>query len=270
MKVLTLSDLHNEIYRTKKLPVPDIEMDPEVELLIFAGDIDTGVNGIRWAIEQSNRLGVPAVYVPGNHEFYGKNYHSTLRKMEEETEDSNVTLLSDKAVVINGVQVIGTTLWTDFELHSRDNREYSMREAGRIMNDYARIRMDVRGTYSRLKPLDTARLHSKAMKFMESVLDEEFDGQRLVVTHHAPSIESIEAHEKEALISAAYASDLSSTMRLYDIDLWVHGHTHHKVSYDAEGTWVYSNPRGYLGQDLPYSEEPITVPNKKQDNALKP
>ncbi len=55
MKVQILSDLHNEFHRARNVPVPDIE-DAGADLIILAGDIDVGLEGVRWAIEQSERL----------------------------------------------------------------------------------------------------------------------------------------------------------------------------------------------------------------------
>ena len=270
MNVLTVSDLHNEFYRHKKQPIPDINVDAPIDLVIFAGDIDTGTKGMAWAIEQAKKLNVPAVYIPGNHEFYGKNYHSTVRKMDELSQGSPVTLLVDKAIVINGVQLIGAILWTDFELLSRDTRESAMREAGELMSDYSKIRMDVRGTYAKLKPLDTLRMHTQSMQFIEATLEKEFEGTRIIATHHAPSVHSIEEDDRENMISTAYASELSSTMRLYDIDLWVHGHTHVKVDYELEGTRVFSNPKGYPGQLKDYQEEVVSVLSVETEKSLTP
>ena len=66
MKAHLLTDIHNEhrdaLYRAKDL---------DFDILILAGDIDSGLGGITWAAEESQRLGVPAIYVAGNHEFYG-------------------------------------------------------------------------------------------------------------------------------------------------------------------------------------------------------
>ena len=65
MKAHLLTDIHNE-YRDASYRVVDLDFD----ILIPAGDIDSDLAGITWAAEESQRLGVPAIYVPGNHEFY--------------------------------------------------------------------------------------------------------------------------------------------------------------------------------------------------------
>jgi len=267
MNILKVSDLHNEFYRAKNVPTPDLSPPGDIDLLVFAGDIDKGVRGMEFAISQSLKFGVPAVYIPGNHEFYGANYYSTLRKMEALTKNSAVTLLSDKVTVINGVQFIGATLWTDYDVFSRQNRKLIMMGARSIMTDYAKIRLDVKGRYSKLTPADTVRLHAQSISFIESTLEKDFNGPRVVVTHHAPSMHSLAPSEREDDISAAYASDLSLTMKQYEIDMWMHGHTHRKVDYNLEGVRVYANPRGYPGELAAYKEEVIVLNRNLKKNA---
>ncbi len=66
MKIQYLSDLHLEFDRTCKSAalnkfgdVPDCGAD----VLVLAGDIDTKLRGVDWAIRQSDHLGIPVVYV---------------------------------------------------------------------------------------------------------------------------------------------------------------------------------------------------------------
>lgn len=66
MKAHLLTDIHNE-HRDALYRVKDLDFD----ILILAGDIDSGLGGITWAAEEPQRLGVPAIYVAVNHEFYG-------------------------------------------------------------------------------------------------------------------------------------------------------------------------------------------------------
>ena len=51
-------------------------------------------------------------------------------------------------------------------------------------------------------------------------------------------------HGKSPL-NASFASDLSGILKRYDIDLWVHGHTHWTFDYEVYGTRVVCNPYGY-------------------------
>ncbi len=46
-------------------------------------------------------------------------------------------------------------------------------------------------------------------------------------------------------------SDLEDLIRRFDVDLWLHGHTHHNVDYRVGDTRVVSNQRGYPDQPVP-------------------
>ena len=75
-----------------------------------------------------------------------------------------------------------------------------------------------------------------------------FAGPTVVVTHHAPSIRSIDPLFQGDPVSAAYASNLESLMGRERVVLWVHGHTHRSTHYEVKGTQVVSNQRGYPEQ----------------------
>jgi Icc-related predicted phosphoesterase len=67
MKLHLLSDLHNEFLRSKS--VPSIAAT-DADLIVLAGDIDTGLQGLAWAVSEAQRLGKPLIYVSVNHEYY--------------------------------------------------------------------------------------------------------------------------------------------------------------------------------------------------------
>ena len=83
MKIQILSDLHNEFLRNgKKNPTRKwsaVIPETDADIIILAGDIDTGTKGAEWAILESERLGKPILYVLGNYEFYGHDDLALLR-----------------------------------------------------------------------------------------------------------------------------------------------------------------------------------------------
>ena len=58
-------------------------------------------------------------------------------------------------------------------------------------------------------------------------------------------------------VNACFASDLSDVLEKYDIDLWIHGHTHWTFDYTIFDTRVVCNPYGY------YPSREINDFNKK-------
>ena len=94
MKLQILSDLHREGYN---FDIPDIESD----LVVLAGDIDKGTDGVRWAIDESERLNKPIIYIFGNHEFYNGYYENIIKEaLELAKASTKVEVLHNKSFIL--------------------------------------------------------------------------------------------------------------------------------------------------------------------------
>lgn len=76
-------------------------------------------------------------------------------------------------------------------------------------------------------------------------LQKPFAGQTVVVTHHAPLIESFDPRFHGHVTNAAFASDLSDLIARRRPPVWIHGHIHSARDYMADKTRVIYNPLGY-------------------------
>ena len=130
MKLHILSDVHVEFG-----PYDAPETDADV--VVLAGDIHVGRNGFDWAREQFPNK--PVLYVLGNHEYYGKALPKFADKLRELAEGTNVHILEQDSLTLDGVTFLGCTLWTDFELFG--DPRIAGYEAAQKMTDYKRIRV---------------------------------------------------------------------------------------------------------------------------------
>ena len=74
-------------------------------------------------------------------------------------------------------------------------------------------------------------------------------GDVIVLTHHAPSYQSIISKYKSSPLNGGFASDLEYLMfRFSSIKLWAHGHTHGENDYMIEDCRIVSHPKGYWGE----------------------
>ena len=195
--------------------------------------------GLAWLLEHVPDR--PVIYIPGNHEFYGADIDRTIEKARLAAEGSNIHVLSDEAVVIDGVRFLCGTLWTDFTLLG--NPQIAMAAAASLMNDYKHIRCN---QYSRrLTPAASLARHHRTRSFLERELDAGFEGPTVVVTHHAPHPGGIVEAYRHDLISAAYASDLTDLISRTAPDLWIYGHTHRCEDAYLGQTRMISNAKGY-------------------------
>lgn len=240
MRLLILSDLHHEQWG-EHAPV----IDPAIsrpDVVILAGDINTGDKAVRWAA--ANFREAQVVYVHGNHEGYGHHLDKVQRDIQAQcVAAGSVHFLNCNELIIDRVRFLGATLWTDFRLFGDDTRAAAMREAEAVMNDYKRIRLANQG-YRKLRAADTAQFHTLQRSWIERKLAEPFDGKTVVVTHMAPSRRSVTGRYSEDLVSAAYASRLDTLAE--GADFWIHGHMHDSVDYTLGKCRVLSNPCGYM------------------------
>jgi predicted phosphodiesterase len=236
MKLNILSDLHLGL---GALAPPDNDAD----LVILAGDLARPKEALAWALS----LGKRALYVPGNHEFYGNSIAGTVDELRRLSAGTPVRVLDDDEVVQDGVRFLGSTLWTDFMLlGGGPQREAAMQAGQRYMRDFSRIRYKD-ATFS---PEDSAALFDEHSRWLAAKLAQPFDGPTVVITHHAPSTRSIHPRFAGSLLNACFISDLERLMDGTRACLWVHGHTHDSFDYTINGTRVLCNPRGYVMQGV--------------------
>jgi len=249
MRIWLFSDFHLEF---GKIPEKEITAHgiPEADLCIVPGDMHKGRYAME-ALAQHVAPHMPVVYVPGNHDYYNRSMRAERAEMVEPwLREAGVHLLDPGVAVFGHVRVIGATLWTDYALLGEDMRDRAMREAVDTLNDHNQIEVGERqedGTRVWM-PWHALARHREELAFIAERLSEPFDGETVVVTHHAPHPGSIHpryAHEDFALMNASFASDLEPFILEHRPDMWVHGHIHDSVRYRVGDTEIIANPRGY-------------------------
>lgn len=255
VKLLVLSDLHLEAGKPVVLP-PASSFD----VAVLAGDITTpGREAVAWAHQSFGILARPSVLVAGNHEFYGApDLETELAAMAQLAHGSQVHLLNRRSVVIDGVRFVGCTLWTDFQLpvavgaQRETDVQLALRTANTMMADYQLIQLlapAVRASRYRevarlLRAEDTLAMHWIDRDWLRRELQKPFAGPTVVITHHAPSAESVASHYEGDRLTPAFVSDLPD--EFFDVPCaWIHGHTHSSANYVRGRCLVFSNPRGY-------------------------
>jgi predicted phosphodiesterase len=240
MKLWILSDLHIDVNRRFPFELP--EPHPAHDVLIVAGDICQGLaEGVSFIVSQ-NLNAKPVIYIGGNHEFYGYDRHAELANgRAEAARYPNVHLLERDSVLIGGVEFLGCTLWTDYEYAGQREQARAMHWAARRMSDH-RLILDGKSAWSPERALDE---HKRSRAWLSDHLAQSAPRPRVVITHHAPSRQSVRERYRTDLLTAAFASDLDDLVA--KATLWVHGHLHASADYHVGACRVLANPRGYVG-----------------------
>jgi len=228
------------------------EMKGKTDLFVLAGDIDLDHRGFEYARQVAAYLGVPIVYIMGNHEGYGgcdlDLMLPELRAMAAAS-SGEVTFLENESATFNlageRLHVLGCTLWTDYMLLG--DSESAMRSASHGINDHRCIRLRDRF----LSPLAAKGLHEASRNWLEGEMARirEREGERakiLIVTHHAPHPHGTAKQHRGGRLSPAFASDMTVEIETWHPVAWIFGHTHYSCQLEIGGVPVVSAQRGYL------------------------
>lgn len=235
MKIQLYSDLHIESMGYYSLPQLDSE------LIILAGDIDVGMHGIEWAQELTVLHKKPVIYLAGNHEYYRGDYSQLTQSFRDYAAQYDKLIYLEKdEVIIEGVRILGTTLWTNyFHEYGVIERDRNMAVLNEALNDHILITIDGEAFTTR----KAYEENQKAEKWLRQKLDEPFEGKTLVITHHSPSLKC--SHRDFGLnqFSSGFVSNLDDLVK--KADLWFYGHTHCNEDLMIGKCRIVSNQKGY-------------------------
>lgn len=261
--IRVFSDIHLDFFVSKKFKFEDLWMPEPMEhdsdtILILAGDIwhakkPFSYFGHSWIKEVSKKFKY-VLCTLGNHDLWNGNYPNTYKDFKEKIKEQgleNVFLLQNDTILIGDMKFVGGTLWTDFM--GGDNR--CLYEASNIMMDYKYIKYGQ--DFNKLKPVHLFRSFIDTKKYIfENAIKDYPEQEVWVLTHHSPSYQSLEDSQKMDHLkyeNALYHSNLDEEIKVSEISVWVHGHSHHAQSYKIGNSEVLSNPKGYPSEETEYN-----------------
>lgn len=235
MRIQVMSDLHTEYAEFKYT-----EPAGGIDALVLAGDIGIGTRGLDWITREVPEK-IPVVYVLGNHEFWGQEYHSFIEEMRRLCRASGreIFSLEREAVTIGGVTFLGATMWTDFELLGTP--EESMNYAAEEFTDFNVIEFDK----AQFTPRHAQFLHRETVEWLTREFQTISEERRVVVTHHPPVTEALDGTIPFNSLTPCFASQRPDLVSHSRATLWICGHTHVFTDHRIGDTRVVSNPAGY-------------------------
>ncbi len=255
MKLQLLSDLHLE---TEAF---DPEPAPGAEALVLAGDIDSS-----WAaLDRFRGWPVPVLFVPGNHEYDGREITEAEPALRERVEALGFTWLEKRAAVLAGadgrrVRFLGSVRWSDFEVFGAAGRERALRAA----EYFQRVMKATRGG----APFDAAAVREEALAcraWLAQALAEPAAGRwdtTVAITHFAPSLKSADPRYGRQPGTASFCN--ADDDLLPQAGLWLHGHLHCRHDYrvrhaDGRSTRVVCQARGLAAKGEDRGHDPLRL-----------
>ena len=246
MKIQIISDLHQEF------GITELSFD-NADVVVIPGDVNLGIKGFHWI--QSRIKDKPVIYVLGNHEYYKSSYPKVLNKLKILAKNTNIHVLEDSFIDIDDIRFHGCTLWTDFSIFG-DPMEYGI-ICQSVMNDYKMIKHDP--SYSKMRTIDTYKIHQISRKWLDESLRDSKKSKNIVITHHAPSLQSVSEQYKNDPVTAAYASNMEDFIFKHQPNFWIHGHIHTPIRYQLGKTEIICNPHGYIDESYNGYEKELII-----------
>ena len=183
------------------------------------------------------------LFLMGNHEYYDGALNQAIQILRETLTQNgwnNFVVLENDTIEFENVTLFGCTLWTS----CRHRNPIAMNAVQGALADYRKIGfINENGEHIRITTDFTVELHDVSMRALKEFLATPTQKQRVVVTHYAPHIESIEPCYRKHPATDGFYEELFDLIDGSDINVWVHGHTHYGVDYMIGQTRVISNPR---------------------------
>lgn len=238
MKIRYLSDLHLEFRAYLPNDLPPIGED----LVVLAGDIGANTRGIEWAIEAIPDR--PVIYVLGNHEFYGEDFDELIELARKAAAGTQVHVIEQEEVRIQGLRILGCTLWTDFLCMGEEKRAKAESECWLMMSDFDLIR---RSDGNVLTPSGARQRCLQSRDWIDQQLSMDPITPTLVVTHHGPTLANVHPGFRDEVTTGGFLNAFDDLIRA-PVRAWIHGHHHWCGQQVVNGIPVLSNQRGYRNE----------------------
>lgn len=157
----------------------------------------------------------------------------------------SIRIMSNSEESLEGIIILGTTLYTDFALYGEEHIEEAMQYAKKYMNDFKVIKVVGHREYSKnadgewdkvyrkkskskirlFSPNDHAYFFNYSFNYLKQKVMEYKNKPIIIVTHHAPSPYSISPEYAGSMLNPAFVSNLNQfIIDNPNIRLWAHGH----------------------------------------------
>jgi hypothetical protein len=232
MKLAIFSDLHLDHSNIMSM---ELDIPEDVDGIINAGDTHP-YKDIRIWFRDTIMKDYPKAYyweVPGNHDSYKGGW------------DVNNNYWEDTFVAQTGkiMTVAGATLWTKLD-KPLDWFDYK--------NNLIDCKFMKGWSEEEYK-----KAHEEHKNFL---FDEELSAD-IIITHHAPSYQSVHPRYGKDPINRFFVNDLDAEILAmkHPPKLWIFGHVHDKFDYMIGSTRVVCNPRGYPGEGNFKNYKPVII-----------
>ena len=229
-------------------------------IAIIAGDISKDRATLLATLTEIASKYRQVFYIDGNaeHRHYLIDVQDSIKELEEELSPiENLVYLNNKVVISNGIAILGTNGWWDYEF---DN-DCDMEQSFNYVTDTYQISRDAAYQLLSLAYQDAAYL-SRSIEKMQKHRDV---SRIIVVTHTLPRSNLI---QHDPTLQGNYKMNLmgnAGMQAVLDADTekkithWLFGHYHGRIDQAIDGIRYLNNPKGRSSDVLHDPYHPLRI-----------
>ncbi|MEO8147860.1 MAG: metallophosphoesterase [Bacteroidia bacterium] len=236
MKIQYCSDLHLEFKENKNF-LKEHPIKAIGEILLLAGDIlpfafhNQPCEFLDFVADNFERV----YWIPGNHEYYAFDMADVKNPLQQKIRE-NVLLINNQTIIYKNAELVFSTLWS----HIRPQNEMVIQQS---VSDFSWIKY----TGKKLTPNDFNILHENDFMFLKTALATETQRERIVVTHHVPTLQHYPEQYRNSNINEAFATELYDFISYSNVQYWIYGHHHvNTPDFKIGNTLMLTNQLGYV------------------------
>jgi len=240
---LHLTDLHLE-HNSKLVDFNTVVPRKIADYAFLTGDIAGGLHALPF-IKHLLSLGYIVFYVLGNHEHYSYCPNKLIQQWRTiSAQIQDFYFLENESIVIDDIEIFGATLWTSLGTKNvQEPIDLIFRNAITKSADFSNI--------DNWMPEDMQKSFYSSFEILKHTMECSQSKYKIVLSHHAPSFNSIHPNYSKSIINNFFATELGNYISYSNIDFWFHGHVHDSADYLIYLCRVICNPFGYIKSPNP-------------------
>ena len=119
-------------------------------------------------------------------------------------------------------------------------------EVQKNVNDFYQIK----NSGKKFTANDFNALHTTSLEFLKTTLAKPTDKQRIVISHHVPTLMHYPEQYRHSEINSAFATEMHDFIESADAAYWIYGHHHcNTPAFKIGNTNMLTNQLGYVQQN---------------------
>lgn len=173
---------------------------------------------------------------------------------------NNVQLVNNITIKATDYDLIFSTMWS----HISPPNERQIFDG---MSDFYVIRNNGQV----FRPADYNKLHQESLDFIQDEISNENGQQKIVVTHHVPTLMNYPSRFLGSILNEAFAVELTEMIEKHNPLYWIYGHHHQNtLPFKIGKTIMSTNQLGYVrsGEHTNFSSviSELTITTPRQSN----